>query len=74
MMRHRRNTSKQAIESWIGAENLSHTPFTINPDATLTTNEIDNASGQLVVEQFFPSSIEQYNAQLAQLTRNTPHC
>ncbi len=53
---------------------VSRTPFTMNPDGTLTTNEVDSGSGKIVVENFKPSSIQEYNAQLAQLGRNISHC
>lgn len=52
---------------------ISNTPFTINADGSLTTNEVDSV-GNIIVENFKVSSIQAYNAALAQLRQNTPSC
>jgi ABC-type uncharacterized transport system auxiliary subunit len=52
---------------------VSHTPLTVSRDGTLTTNETDN-SGKIIIENYKPSSIQAYNAALAQLGKNVPRC
>lgn len=52
---------------------VSNTPFTMNADGSLTTNEVDS-TGSIIVENFKISSIPAYNAALAQLRQNTPSC
>jgi hypothetical protein len=49
-------------------------PFILNNDGTLTTNETDLSTGQIIVETFQPSSIQAYNAALLQLQKQMAHC